>query len=185
MRIKTIIILLATVLSLNSIAFSEPSSDIKWLMNDSVSLLDWGLYKIKQHLQGKEINDSFNMDDGIINTYEIIPVVSYEYELNRIYINGTIFNYSDIENKKQAKYMCKETINMIKQFWLKLHPLESFFSHEGYAIKTRPKTINDEIKNITVIKASILPPRPSFNPVDKRTINCESPYKSDTILFQE
>ena len=80
------------LIGLASEARAEPSSEIKFLMDRPVSMLDWGMFKLQQHLK------PFSM--GI--------TVSYKWKDNEIGI-ADFERGASVSSMEEAEALCKTT----------------------------------------------------------------------------
>ncbi len=114
-------------------ASAEPSSDIRLLMERPITLLEWGMYKMRL-----DIDEFGNPNDDIID-------VSYDWDQNRIYIRKWIIKdrYS-ISFMEQAKSICKlefiffdnrmqirDGKNVIPEYCSAC----DYFKHRGFSLK--------------------------------------------------
>jgi hypothetical protein len=186
--IRSLIVTAFIVFFINvSMAEAEPNPNIKYLMNDSVSMLDWGLYRIE-----KDVEATLEDPAGYgLNTDTIIdssPV--YDWDKNRIIVGVHVSKAISLE---QAKSWCRKIVRMVRTT-LNVSPdtgepfpsldqnggaLYSFFSHAGYTKKSEPKGLSKELDNITWINIKVEVAGM------KEPLNCEAALLGTDILFPE
>jgi len=104
-RILTIALLLTWV----SGGYGEPSPAIKHLMNEPVTMLDWGMYRLSRYLEGIEYTH--------MKVPSVGPMVEYDREQGRIWVTVAGFPNEDQRPRKA----CRETINQLR-FQLGIDP---------------------------------------------------------------
>jgi hypothetical protein len=161
---------------------AEPTPKIKVLMDEPLSLFDWGIFQVSHQLIDIEV-------DGA----KIETSVAYDWNLNKIKV--IFFSHNSKANgKEEAMKTCREVIVEIKSHLyidhitgkpLRLGTLfdDSFvataFSPAGFQRKTWPEGVAKEVENIMVIKGMV-----SFGVPDGISrVECESPLLSNKVLF--
>jgi hypothetical protein len=142
---KTTTILSAMILLLSvGVCTGEPDAVMKYLMNEPVSMLDWGLFRLDKGLI-----------DPILSDKGVMASSGYNYSQNKIIINISIIDYPDKKKKsaKEIKESCRETIDFVKTV-LKQVPLDVYFIHEGFAKKDAPKITSEHIRWLVEIYCS-------------------------------
>ncbi len=177
-------LLAATLLLIAQLVFGEPTEKISWLMNEPLTLFEWGIFKLEQklnkHVKHKEMpNLHFS--------------VWYYWDRNRISIFGSS-SHNEQKTEEEAKRLCKEIIYLVKhQFEINLQtgqPYEFFenstlgvcFAHFGFKAVTRPEGIEKELDNITEIIAQV---HTYPDGEDWKTIKCQAPLLGTQIMFVE
>jgi len=179
---------------------SEPTPAFQYLMNEPVSMMDWGLYQLGNLIDGQSINWKMQ-DEKPLLTY-----VKYNWDLNKIqiFIEYGLVIGSGIE-KKKIKDSIIEIIDKIRNLLTGKHhnidPNDSSlayqFKHDGYASKKRVKNLgrklcqNTEII-IQVLKATVrpMPGTPSktittINYSEKPYLECHAPLLGKEIFWKE
>ncbi|MHC1725361.1 MAG: hypothetical protein AB9866_04995 [Syntrophobacteraceae bacterium] len=140
---------------------ADPSNNIKYLINEPVSLFEFGLYRLDSHLEG--------CFTGVKLPEKIMVRVTYKWELNRIQVNliPGRFTKGNI-TKQEAENYCKEIIQIAKQCLGcekdasgNIRPevsellISGFFSHKGFEKLNEPKRIEKELINIIQINGIV------------------------------
>jgi hypothetical protein len=180
---KSLIVIIFIILFISgSMAKAEPTSNIQYLIEDSVSMLDWGLSKIDRDLEpvlNYPIELGFNSDTIIGSS------INYDLEKNRIVIDVYI---SKATSQDQAILWCKKIVGLIKTrlnvdndtgkpFLEATGALYPYFSHQGYKDKSEPKGLYKELDNIAVINIRV-------ETEASKTVKCEAPLLGTKIIFQ-
>jgi hypothetical protein len=162
---------------------AEPTPKIKALMDEPVSLFDWGIFQIAQQLSNLKVAGE-----------DVATSAAYDWSTNMIKVVFAGSNFK-ATGKEEAKNTCKEIIVEVKShlyidhFTGKPHSVgglfkNSFiataFSHAGFQRTTWPEGVAEEVENIMVIKGMV-----SFRPGTGGYVECESPLLSSKVLFVE
>jgi len=128
-------------------------------MDEPVSMLDWGLFKLDEHFQSESFQDSFRSK---LPQYElinpIIPPAIYDWDKNRIYIE--INSTTDFKNEDDVRKYFSAVVRFIQEdMWinrdgylskdLSYSALDYYFSHVGFRRSSEPENIGEELDNIT------------------------------------
>jgi hypothetical protein len=158
-------------------SMAEPTPNIKYLMNEPVSMLDWGIYRLDKYLANIHI-------DG---ARSIFYWTDYDGEKNALYLNFTM----EINGKSrdEAKKMGESLVSRVRHS-LGVNPdtgkpyggnsrLYVYFSHNVSEDNKEPKGIESELENITVIQLLIM--------ADEGTkgLKCQAPLLGTQIMFDE
>jgi hypothetical protein len=181
--LKSMILVVSVFLFVNvSMAEAEPTSNMHYLMNDSVSMLDWGLFQVNHDLEGY-----IDIKNEIKDAIGFITNVSYDWEENRIIIRLMLEGAS---SKEQAKEWCKILVNKTRRIFdinpdtgkpsmEKTSTLYTCFTHTEFKRKLEPEGLSKELDNITVIKVQAL--IKDF----KGVATCQAPLLGTSIMFEE
>ena len=156
------------------LATAEPSSAVNYLMDDKVSMFDYGLDKteaqIKESLREKKWS----------------PMLSYDWKKNRIIIDVHQFPLTTNKDLAEARLLVDEIFWLIRyEFGLdltgKLHPsfkcssLYLNFTHRGFSKRDEPTNLGSDLDTITEIRAIVV--------IEKgKSIKCTGPLVSDEIF---
>ena len=148
------VLLIFSILSWSNVTYAEPTSNIRYLMNDSITMLDWGMYQLEMQVDAFAPKDCF-------------PYVYYDWDKNRIIITLDSIGI-ERPTEVEAKKWCRKSIGEIKSCF-QIDPekgkpyakngcssLHFKFKHRGYKDKSLPENLYKELDNITVIKARAL-----------------------------
>lgn len=192
---KRIIPIILILLSLSSVSYSEPTPTLQYLINEPVSMLDWGLFQLNNKLN--EI--SVGYDDGKkFKTITLNTIVLYNFEKNTIIINSHPKElYYVIDGKKNAKQLCKDIATNIRatlvispnppfESFFSILLIDTLFSHRGYTKSDRPKDTAIELMDIMEIYTSLSYREKDDNMQEKAPqIKCKSPLKSNETYYSE
>ena len=171
------LIILMFVLSFNVNA--EPSNVTNYLMNQNLSMMDWGLYRLQNMLK---INYPISRGNSIH--------ADYDWKTDKIEIIGNIS--VDEKSIDKNKKTCKKRVNLLrstlgyykqsesKYKYIELYGIHNFFISQSFKPTNLPKNFNMHIPNITYIKVKV-----RVNTDYNLTVSCEGELLSTKVLFSE
>ena len=170
---------LLMVFAASSSAFAEPSPTVRYLMNEPVTMLEWGLYNLGKRVQGFRNFEGFDL---------FTSSAMYNWETNRIVLILSIIPRSASLKKIPAMEICKQATQDIRLRFLSrgddrtraLFGISRFFEHEGFKSTKEPKNFMEEIENITNIRIHVVK-EPDFATLSE----CESPYRGEEVFIIE
>ncbi|MBW2177142.1 MAG: hypothetical protein JRD49_00250 [Deltaproteobacteria bacterium] len=136
--------------------WAEPSASVKYLMQEHVSMLDWGLEKIEENLyRNREV---LTQNEG--NLFEPEPVirVAYTWEENRIQIFVALNMGENVKKTPQRMAATRSHVVFVVAYLrgrLTMMPYDAFFRHKGFRSKESPENLNSELVKITDIHITV------------------------------
>lgn len=149
------IFLLAPLLYICSVANAEPTRTAQWLMDEPMSLFDWGIYKTD-----KKLSDLKQAKQSFLNEF-FYSAAEYDWSANRIRLKVNFIGKGTeaecIDNIKRAKgaflnftWAERDQPRAAKEVFA------SLFSHEGgYRSKSEPPNIGEQLANMSVLEGTI------------------------------
>ncbi|MCH8529599.1 MAG: hypothetical protein LAT80_14790 [Balneolaceae bacterium] len=175
----------ALLLCLTPIVFSEPNSTTRYLINEPVSMMDWGIFKLNGFFQNGTDYKYYGADRGGVN-------VSYRWNENEILIAHTMF-LKNQATTDEANALCSSLLKD-SQMRLGVNPStgelrhgmgpERFFVHSGYASSLEPDDLNEQIASIMRIQVSVMSKHEGDMTYSYDSV-CESKLVSTRVLFSE
>ena len=183
----TVLVLLVSVQA----GRTEPTPAVRYLMNEPVTLLDYGLIRLKEKIE-EDIKD-----DSIIHKKRPFVSVDYDWYGNRIKFK---FTYIESETLKKAKsqseldeikskmemviHLVKSRVFLVepstgKPMLAKNSSLVYFFSHVGFKSLNEPKNLASELDAITEIEVGY------YFAAGQKGIKCRSPLLSKDIFWSQ
>jgi hypothetical protein len=151
-------------------------------MEDSVSVLDWGMSRLEERLQAAMDASGLTTSIGL----------RYDWEGNRIWLEATLG--SGRTNIANARVQCSEWIHIARS-WLGVDPrtgapalsgqdslLVTFFSHSGFQRTTRPERLGQELDALVMIAGNaVAETTDGFMPIrcEGRLLGQETVFASD------
>ena len=154
---KNVLVLFLFLTALASDAGADPDESAKFLMNEPVSLLDLGVYKLEKDLKG------FRKDLSVHHALPFDIAVNYDWGVNKIVIQLT-YGYEGNPPPKTIRNGVRNVFKKIRSF-LGVDPegkvyhkrgfskAADYFSHQGYVMKNRPPALEKNIDRMTEFKA--------------------------------
>ena len=172
-RIILILLILAPLL-----AFGEPTKTPKYLMAESMSLMDWGIYKANMKLA------SFDKFNNALPLEYLLGSARYDWDENRIILAVQFWQGNDTKDD------CTKTMKAFKAVFTDFtygeeeqevaaeRILGQLFSHAGgYQSGSRPGDVGKQLVHITRIEARILVRETmTYDPA-----LCKSTFKSEEV----
>jgi hypothetical protein len=183
-------LLLVALLGPVSICNAEPSPSVRYLMNEPVTLFDWGILRLHDYLD--EYTFHYLKTNSVQDIYS---TVSYDARRNKITISMIVTRQAEHENespasvRKSSRDICKTVTQTLRREFLTdrdTHARRSsgiyrFFGHIGFKGKDEPIDSFDEIEKVTVINVSVY----SDKDPGRLIVHSESPLMGKEILFGE
>lgn len=155
-------------------AWAGPDKTIQWLMDEPLSLLDYGIYKIEQGLQ-----ERFRGEDISSSAY-------YDWDSNEI--RALLFvevKYKDVSALKEECAIALDRMRVdAGNFDGELMSGEysdwaDYFQHNGFTRNNAPKQVLKEIDKKIMLKVVMTRHR------SKTGISCQGPLLSTDVYFSE
>ena len=110
-----------------SIGHAEPDSTIKFLMDETVTMFDFGLYQLEQQL-----------DKTVDKKLVWITKTNYNWQKNRVEMLFITHNMADIQTRADMQKACQGLIDQIRAD-VERELLKRMFSHRGFTKSIAPK----------------------------------------------
>jgi len=143
-------------------------------MTTPLSMMDWGLFKLKQHLNTSGWTSSEN---SFHNAW-------YDWDKNQIIVHGT---YKTVTKKNKQKQLCKKHVKLIRstlgygetksETTIDIFGVHNYFKSESFRNKNHPKTFKEDVTNRTYITVIVKK--------SNSQTSCEGYLASDKVLFPE
>lgn len=193
---KRVFSAVVVLLSIASVSYAEPTPAIKYLMSKPLSLMDWGLHHLDEHLKDMYISFYLDTDESKLKTAQLKTTVDYNWEKNRIVINSNPAGVSFVMGAKEpARKLCSEIVKKIRAE-LKIDSenpavtpessfaVDKFFSHSGYRLPDEPKKLVDELLSIIEINTSLSYWAKTDNASGKASqLSCKTPLMSNEAHY--
>jgi hypothetical protein len=156
---------------------AEPSTTIKYFMNEPVTMFDWGMYRLEEDLQ--------RWASGRKDLEPHVSVV-YDWDSNRLDViflciqKSSTPSESSTFKKSLAKYQCEGMTQNIREYLNMPLGIERYFRHEGFSNKGSPKKLREDIENITFVRVEICSDKDYL-----KLRTAESPLMGKEIFFTD
>jgi hypothetical protein len=164
---------------------TEPDSSVKYLMNEPVTMFDWGLYRLSAFAKLIAIGQSRRGEGKVIVTN-----VGYNWSKNRINITIAVYPNADSLKKHNLRDLCTTVVKKYKTAlgykdtgrYKKMFGIQRFFKHEGFKKNNEPKGLTEDLDNITYINVKIHAISSESKKYEEKT-ECVSNLSEDNIDF--
>lgn len=170
---------LACILGTSPHVMAEPGRVARWLMDEPMSLFDWGIYKTDRKVADLKV---------VIETYSaqfFFGSADYDWDENRIRLRVSFIGKGTeaecVENIKRAKgAFLNYTWSDREQAKVAKEVFASLFSHEGgYKSKNQPADIGEQVVGMSVMEATVFIPGEAGSYIPKA--RCSMDFKSPEV----
>ena len=150
-RVSCSVVATLLFFSVGKISFAEPSPGFKYLMNQPVSMLDWGVYRLEEYLSRGMYEREFQI------------IVSYNWETDRIIIGINRTQENPAKNEIEAVEKLRGTIDLIRSrcgidprtgtpYKGIANVYARYFRHAGFKYKSEPENLEQLLLTSTEIR---------------------------------
>jgi len=173
---KRAILILGFLLLYPVYSWADPSSGIRWLQNEPVMLFDWGMRNTEESLKKASKVVQFTLEGTLMQA------TNYDFTKNSI----TLWIVISSPKQNYTSQDCKDALTNVHRVLLvqlgnetdekkKAYVIvNNWFSHKGFKTKSRPKALEKEVAELTILKLSI-------NHIDDSRIICAIPLTGGSI----
>jgi len=157
---------------------AEPSASVKFLMQEPVSMLDWGLRQVEEDLYRNRSLLTRNKEN-LFDPEPIIRVV-YNWEENRIQIKVKLILDAGVKKTSGRIKEIRSHVELMVAYLkgiLTMTPYDAFFRHKGFRSKESPQNLESELVEITDILITVRD--------DQQNIlkSCRAPLAGQEIIW--
>jgi hypothetical protein len=137
-------------------AGAEPTPAIQFLMKEPVSMMDWGIKNIEDHLYRHRAL----LIRGEKPLFEPEPsiVVAYDWERNRIQISIGLRVCKQVQKTPKGLSDIETHVAWVIKYLrgsLTMKPYDSFFRHRGFRSNESPRSLEFELADLTELIVSV------------------------------
>jgi hypothetical protein len=163
---------------------ADPSPSVRYLMGESVSLFEWGIFRLQTRTErftwdGLDIRNQFAR-------------VEYDWPKNQLRVRLVVYPRYQSLQKSTARQVCGSLIRQMKglfgvapgfEFIRGIDGIGTFFRHQQFAKSDVPETLDADLEAITSLEVEVMASR-NDQPPFRETISCSSELlKSETRYF--
>lgn len=137
-------------------AAAEPTPSIQFLMREPVSMMDWGLKNIEEHLY-RHRTLFVSSGKPLFEPEPTIAVV-YDWEKNQIQISIGLRARKQVQRTSQGLSDIHSHVEWVIKYLrgsLTMKPYDAFFRHRGFRIKESPQSLESELAGLTELIVSV------------------------------
>jgi hypothetical protein len=174
--------------SLSNVVYAEPPAEVKWLMNDPVTLFDWGMYQLNLNVKktadslkdgGWPLPDGFRVEFGWAD---------YDWKSNKVNLGFLVRSPSqdskNITSCKKLWHALREKFFLTEGLFYSEKSSEEvtkklikrYFSHTGFSRANRPKGIEKALSERLALVVR-------FDTDDKVSLICETSILGGEFKF--
>ncbi len=191
---------LLCLVMISSYAWAEPSADVKWLMDDPVTIFDLGMKRADETLH-EAVNDMIAAhDDILVGSSSHFASARYAYGQNSIELTVGAFLAEGVKaptaercqklvNDLQDRLLIAEAVTDQRRQQLAQPPRTSearaaslvarWFSHQGFERTNRPAGLDNKIASLMQINAELFLPSESGP-----SVVCSMPLAGDIVTVK-
>ncbi len=137
-------------------AMAEPTPSIQFLMKEPVSMMDWGLKNIEDHLYRNRA--LFVQTEKSLFELEPTITVLYDWEKNQIRITIGLRTCKQVQKMSQGLSDIRSHVEWVIKYLrgsLTMKPYDAFFRHRGFRNKESPRSLESELAGLTELIVSV------------------------------
>lgn len=164
---------------------AQPSPSVRYLMNEPVSMLEWGTFKLEESLR------RFTFADLDLNAPGHYAHVEYDWDKNQLKIAFTVYPRSSNISKSTPQGVCGSVIRRIRfHFGLApgyefMHPvagIRTYFHHRHFTPTNVPKNLDEDLEAITMLEVGVWAST-TDKPPFKQVMSCSSELTKSEIRY--
>jgi len=135
---------------------AEPTPSIQFLMKEPVSMMDWGLKNIEDHLY-RHRSLFIQNEKSLLEPEPTIAVV-YNWEENQIQISIGLRTCVQVQKTSQGLSDIRSHVEWVIKYLrgsLTMKPYDAFFRHRGFRNKESPQNLESELAGLTELVVSV------------------------------
>ena len=137
-------------------ARAEPTPSIQFLMREPVSMMDWGIKNIEDHLYRHRT--LFIQNEKRLFEPEPAISVDYSWEENQIQISIGLRTCQEVQKTPQGLSDIRSHVEWVIKYLrgsLTMKPYDAFFRHRGFRSKESPQNLDVELAGLTELVVSV------------------------------
>ncbi|WP_105901063.1 hypothetical protein [Vibrio gangliei] len=176
---------LFALLAVSTNLSAEPSRSISYLMEDSLSMFDWGVFRMESSMTTIKFKEL-----DLISHY---GRADYDWDSNRINLETVVYpSYKSLE-KLGSKAICRQAITQVKEHFgygideddlRALFGIPSYFKHTGYVKKNVPESLGKDLENATKFSVQVYASKLDKAPYNQYQ-HCVSSFNEKGVMYVE
>jgi hypothetical protein len=171
-----IILFPALYLLLAQVAVAEPDTALRFLMNEPVSMLDWGFKNIEDHLTRNQ--EVLTANEKELLKKAVSVSVDYDWSRDAIRISIGLCLSEKMQKTPMTLADVKEHVIFIVRYLrggLTMNPYDAFFRHKGFRHREAPEDLGNQLSAVTELTVTV-------RDKDSNILSmCRAPLMGDTI----
>jgi len=176
-------VLALCMLLLSGAVHAEPDASTKYIMNEPLSLLEWGLYRLEKAYDKQTWSD--------LDIRSQYTTARYDWSKNTIYFEIVVYPSFESLQKTPAQKVCGSVVHQIKslfgvesgyEFMRDYCGIGTYFHPQYWENKNSPKTLDSDIEKITNIQVKVMASKNDQAPF-KEAASCSSELLQPEIKY--
>jgi hypothetical protein len=173
----------ALILVTGTTMHAEPSPSIRYLMRESVSMFEWGVFRLETRA------GQFAWDD--LDIPKQFARVDYDWAKNQLTLRLTVYPRYQSLLSASAKGACGSLIRQMKfhfgvaprsEFLHELSGIGTFFRHQQFDKADAPATLDRDLESVTQLRVDVMASK-SDRPPFQAMQSCSSDLLKSEISF--
>jgi hypothetical protein len=166
-------------------AKAEPSASVQYLMGESVSLFEWGMFRLQSRAE------RFHWDRDVDLLQGHSAKVDYDWQKNELRIEITAYpRYRNLQ-KTTAKEVCGSLMRQVKgqfgvtpgtEFLREILGVGTFFHHQYFERSNAPDKLDADLEAITTLEVGVYASKTDQAPF-QNLVSCSSELVKPEVRF--
>lgn len=164
---------------------AEPDKTARQLINDSPSMLEWGMFKIENKF-------------STVNYKALKPVVEnrfnvdYDWDRNELELTMVVYPSYEVINEHGAKEICRKVLTSIKNSLgfsfinseSNYLSISRYFEHRSFTRTNKTDTFSKDIEKMTRVTVSVHSSKADTYPLTNKA-ECTNKFLEKAIYFED
>jgi hypothetical protein len=164
-------------------AQADPSRSVRYLMGESISLFEWGIFRLQARAE------LFAWDD--LDIRKQFARVDYDWSKNQLTLRLTVYPRYQSLQKSTAKEVCGSLVRQMKfhlgvapgaEFMRSLGGIGTFFRHQHFAKANEPDNLDADLETITSLEVDVMVSKNDQAPFQK-LVSCSSELLKSEVRY--
>jgi len=182
-NVDTRLLIVATCIVFSTVTHAQQPSSIRYLMGESVSLFEWGMFRLQTRAE------RFAWDD--VDVQNQFAKVDYDWDRNQIVLRMTVYlRYTSLQ-AVTPRGACGSLIRQMKfhfgvtpgaEFMRDLDGVATFFRPQYFEKKNAPDTLTRDLEAAVQLRVDVMASRADRAPFEN-VQSCSSDLVKSEVLY--
>jgi hypothetical protein len=164
---------------------AEPSPSVRYLMKESVSRFEWGMFRLQSRAE------TFTWDGLDTQTPKQYARVQYGWEKNQILVTLVVYPHYRNFEKSTGRQVCGSLMSQMKssfgvapgsEFMRGIDGIGTFFRPQYFDRTDAPKTLDEDIEAITTLQVDVMASKNDQSPYQEM-MSCSSDLRKAEVRY--
>ncbi|MGA2351354.1 MAG: hypothetical protein ABSF70_13045 [Terracidiphilus sp.] len=165
-------------------AQADPSPSVRYLMNEQVSMFEWGIFLLQTHVEHFAWNRGLNVRSQFAH-------VEYDWQKNELGIKLVVYPAYQSLQQATARQACGSLMSQMKTLLgadpkmpeiREMQGIGTFFHHKQFESGDVPKTLDADLEAITSLEINVMESKNDNAPFHQ-AISCSSELLKPEIRY--